>query len=123
MADKDLLVIKKSMDLVEHTIRLTSNPNRYPKKYRFSLVDKMANKSMNIYECLLEANRTSLQGMKRERLELITKAIVCCDELLFYIELSSKLNIINQKSMEYWSKMVKDVKYMSIKWRTTDRNR
>ena len=123
MADKDLLVIKKSMDLVEHTIRLTSNPNRYPKKYRFSLVDKMANKSMNIYECLVEANRTSLDYMKRERLEMITKAIVFCDELLFYIELSSKLNIINQKSMEYWSKMVKDVKYMSIKWRTTDRNR
>jgi hypothetical protein len=123
MADKDLLVIKKSMDLVEHTIRLTSNTNRYPKKYRFSLVDKMANKSMNIYECLLEANRTSLQCLKKERLELITKAILFCDELLFYIELSSKLNIINQKSMEYWSKMVKDVKYMSIKWRTTDRNR
>lgn len=123
MADKDLLVIKKSMDLVEHTIRLTSNPNRYPKKHRFSLVDKMANKSMNIYECLVEANRTSLDYMKRERLELITKAILFCDELLFYIELSSKLNIINQKSMEYWSKMVKDVKYMSIKWRTTDRNR
>lgn len=100
MADKDLLVIKKSMDLVEHTIRLTSNPNRYPKKYRFSLVDKMANKSMNIYEYLVEANRTSLEYMKRERLELITKAIVFCDELLFYIELSSKLNIINQKSME-----------------------
>ena len=123
MADKDLLVIKKSMDLVEHTMRLTSNSNRYPKKYRFSLVDKLANKSMNIYEYLLEANRTSLEYMKRERLELITKAIVFCDELLFYIELSSKLNIINQKSMEYWSKMVKDVKYMSIKWRTTDRNR
>lgn len=123
MADKDLLVIKKSMDLVEHTMRLTSNPNRYPKKYRFSLVDKLANKSMNIYEYLLEANRTSLEYMKRERLELITKAIVFCDELLFYIELSSKLNIINQKSMGYWSKMVKDVKYMSIKWRTTDRNR
>lgn len=123
MADKDLLVIKKAMDLVEHTIRLTSNPNRYPKKYRFSLVDKMANKSMNIYECLVEANRTSLQFMKKERLELITKVILFCDELLFYIELSAKLNIISQKSMEHWSKMVKDVKYMSIKWRTADRNR
>ena len=28
MADKDLLVIKKSMDLVEHTKRLTNNPNQ-----------------------------------------------------------------------------------------------
>lgn len=123
MADKDLLVIKKAMDLVEHTIRLTSNPNRYPKKYRFSLVDRMAIKSMDIYETLLEANRTNVDRLRKERMELQTKAITYCDELLFYIELSSKLNIVNMKSMEYWSKMVSDVKFMTIAWRTKDRNR
>lgn len=123
MADSDVKVIKKAMDLVEHTIRLTSNPNRYPKKYRHSVVDKMAIKAMEIYETLLEANRTSLDFMKRERLEMQTKAITYCDELLFYIELSMKLNIINNRSMEYWSKMVKDVKYMSIAWRKRDRER
>lgn len=123
MADKDLLVIKKAMELTEHTYRLTSNPNRYPKKYRFSLVDRMANKSMDIYESLLEANRTNMDKFKKERMELQTKAITCCDELLFYIELSSKLQIINIKSMEYWSKMVRDVKYMTIAWRTKDRER
>lgn len=38
---EDLKVIVKSMELAEHTLRITSNCNRYPKKYRFSLVDKM----------------------------------------------------------------------------------
>lgn len=123
MADKELMVIIKAKDLAEHTLRVTSNCNRYPKKYRFSLVDKMQIKSLNIYECLMEANRTDIKVYKRERSELQTKAITYCDELLFYIELSYKLNIINDKSMGYWSKMVTDIKHMAIAWRSKDKER
>lgn len=104
MAETELKVIIKAKDLAEHTLRVTSNCNTYPKKYRFSLVDKMQNKSMEIYEYLHEANRTDLKLYRRERSELQTKAITHCDELIFYIELSMKLNIINMQRMEYWSK-------------------
>lgn len=99
MAETELKVILKAKDLCEHTLRITSNCNRYPKKYRFSLVDKMQNKALEIYEHLYEANRIDLKLYRREWSELQTKAITHCDELLFYIELSAKLNIINSKSM------------------------
>lgn len=63
MADnKELRVIIKAKALAKHTLMLTSNANRYPKKYRFSLVDKMQNKCLEIYEMLHEANRTDLKG-------------------------------------------------------------
>ena len=75
MSDSELRVILKAKELATHTLRLTSNANRYPKKYRFSLVDKMQNKSMEIYEMLFEANRTDIRDYKRDRLELQTKAI------------------------------------------------
>ena len=75
MAETELQVILKSMELAEHTLRLTSNCNHYPKKYRFSLVDKMQNKCLGIYESLMEANRTDIRNYKRDRLELQTKAI------------------------------------------------
>ena len=123
MAENDLKVIIKAKELAVHSFKLTSNANRYPKKYRFSLVDKMQNKALEIYEYLYEANRTDLKSYRRERSELQTKAITHCDELLFYIELSMKLNIINMQSMEYWSKMVSDVKHMALKWRTIDKER
>lgn len=123
MSENDLQVILKAKDLCEHTLRLTSNCNRYPKKWRFSLVDKMQNAALDIWKYLHEANRTDLKLYARERSELQTKAITNCDALLFYIELSHKLNIINLKSMEYWSKMVTDVKHMSIAWRTKDKQR
>lgn len=123
MAEETFKTVLKAQALAEHTFRVTSNCNRYPKKYRFSLVDKMQSRSLEIYECIMEANRTDLRYFKRERSELQTRAITYCDQLDFYIELSHKLGIINEKSMEYWSKMVTDVKYMTIAWRTEDKNR
>ena len=123
MATEELRVVAKAKELAEHTLRITSNCNRYPKKFRFSLVDKMQKKSLEIYEMLFEANRTDLKRFGRERSELQTKAITYCDELLFYIEMSMKLNIINISSMEYWSKMVSDIKHMAIAWRTKDKER
>ena len=123
MAETELKVILKAKELAKHTLILTSNCNRYPKKWRFSLVDKMQNKALEIYEYLHEANRTDLKDYARERFELQTKAITMCDQLLYYIEMSYQLNIINIKSTEYWSKMVSDVKHMAIAWRSTDKKR
>lgn len=121
MADTDLKVIVKAKELAEHSFRLTSNCNRYPKKYRHSLADKIQIKSLEIYETLLEANRINNVTNKALRCETITKAITYCDELLFYIELSMNLSLLNSSSSAYWSKMVSDVKYMAIAWRTKER--
>ena len=121
MADNDLKVIVKAKELAVHSFKLTSNCNRYPKKYRHSLVDRIQIKSLEIYEKLLEANRINNVTHKRDRCEMITRAITVCDELLFYIELSMELGLLTDKSTAYWSKMVTDVKYMSIAWRTKER--
>ena len=121
MAENDLKVIVKAKELAVHSFKLTSNSNRYPKKYRHSLVDRIQIRSLDIYETLLEANRIHNVTNKRERCESITKAITICDEMLFYIELSMMLDLLNDKSAEYWSKMAQDVKYMAIAWRTKER--
>lgn len=121
-ANDDLKVIVKAKELVVHTIKLTSNCNKFPKKYRFTLCDKMQNKAMTIYELLLEANRTPL-SFKSVRSEMQTKAIMNCDQLLFYIELCLELDIIASNSAEYWSKLVSDIKFMTIAWRTKDKER
>lgn len=121
MAENDLKVIVKAKELAVHSFKLTSNCNRYPKKYRHSLCDRIQLISLDLYESLMEANRINNVTRKTERCEMITKAITLCDKLLFYIELSMMLVLLNDKSAEYWSKMVMDVKYMSIAWRTKER--
>lgn len=120
MADNDLRVILKAKQLAVHSFKLTSNCNRYPKKYRHSLVDAIQLISLKIHNTLLEANRINNVTHKRQRCEKITNAITCCDELLFYIELSIELELLKDNSAAYWSKLVTDVKHMSIAWRTTE---
>lgn len=121
-ANDDLKVIVKAKELTIHTVKITSNCNKFPKKYRFTLCDRMQNKAMTIYELLFEANRTLLSN-KVTRNELQTKAIMNCDQLLFYIEMCLELNIIETNSAEYWSKLVTDIKYMTLAWRTKDKER
>lgn len=121
MAENDLKVILKAKELAVHSFKLTSNCNRYPKKYRHSLVDQIQIKSLDIHNALLEANRINNISNKTLRCEKITMAITYCDELLFYIELSMQLSLLADNSAAYWSKLVSDVKYMAIAWRTTEK--
>lgn len=78
---------------------------------------------MDIYEYLLDANRLKLDTSRLERQELQTKAISCCDKLSCYVELSMKLKLIGSDTVEYWQKQINDVKYMSIAWRSKDKER
>jgi hypothetical protein len=121
MAENDLKVIVKAKELAVHSFKLTSNSNRYPKKYRHSLCDRIQIISMDLYEALMEANRINNVTNRRERCDMISRAVMLCDKLLFYIELSMMLSLLNPQSAEYWSKMVMDIKYMSLAWRTRER--
>ena len=120
MPDNDMKVIVKAKELAVHSFKLTSNSNRYPKKYRHSLVDQIQIKSLQIYNTLLEANSINNVRNKYLRCDTITKAITYCNELIFYIELSMLLGLLNSNSSEYWSKMVGDVKCMALAWRTKE---
>lgn len=121
MADGEFAIIVKAEQLAEHTIRITSNCDHYPKKYRHSLVDKMQNKSLDIYTTLYEANRINNKTNKFLRMETITKGITYCDELLFFIKLSKNLGLLGGVSVEYWVTLVTDVKRMAIAWRKKEK--
>ena len=122
-ASTDLKVIVKAKELAVHSFKLTSNNNRYPKKYRHSLVDKIQIKSLDIYDTLFEANTINNITNKRLRCETITKAITLCNQLLFYIELSMNLKLLADKSAEFWSALCSDVKHLAIAWRTKEQER
>lgn len=121
----ELNVITKAKDLVKHTYTITNSTNRYPKKYRFTLVNRLQNRVIDIYECLLEANELNLSipTEKIQRQALQAKALTYCKELLFFIELSFEMQFINAGSCEHWSKMACDVKYMATAWKKRDSGR
>lgn len=82
----ELMVITKAKDLVKHTYTITNNTDRYPKKYRFTLVTRIQNRVLDVYECLLEANELNLSipAEKQQRQALQAKALTYTKELLFF---------------------------------------
>ena len=122
MSEQKLKVIIKAIELMKYTMTITSNRKRYPSKY-VQLVKKIQDKSMDIYEFLLDANTTDIKTSKSDRLELQTQAITSCDKLSCFIELSMNLKLVGSDTVDYWQKQVNDVKYMAIAWREKDKKR
>lgn len=122
IAEQKLDIIVKAIKLMEYSMTVTSNRKRYPVKY-IQLIKRIQNKSMDIYEFLIEANRLNISTSKMERLELQTRAVCSCDKLSCFVELSMNLNIIGLNTVENWQKQIDDIKYMAIAWREKDKKR
>ena len=106
-------------DLIDYTLNLTDNKNHFPKKIRFTIVNRIQERVLSIYEKLLEANEIfpiRNETDRIRRLELQRAALTDCKMLLFYIELSRKRGYIDKGSFEYWTKKTLDVKFMSAAW-------
>jgi hypothetical protein len=117
-------LITKAKDLVKHTDIMTSD-KRYPKKYRFTLVNRLQVKTLEIFELIQEANELDIadHDESRERLQLQRKALTCCKTVLFFIELSHEKNLISADQCAIWAKAVLDVKNMTAKWHKQDKTR
>lgn len=121
----ELKVIVLAKRLIKHTMKISNNSDRYPKKARFTLVDPIQKTVIEIYKLLLKANylNTNIRSQFEERLLCQLEAIYNCDVLLLYIELSLDENYINDKSCEYWVRQVMDVKKMILAWKNGDLKR
>lgn len=114
--------ITKAVELMEHSFSVTSNRKRYPVKYT-QLIKRIQNLSMDIYEYIFDANRLDINTEKVARIRLQTKAISSCDKLSKFVEMSMKLNLIGSDTANIWQGKIEDVKYLTIAWRTGDKER
>lgn len=123
--NEELKVIVLTKRLIKHTMTLSNNSERYPKKARFTIVDPMQKTVIEIYKLLMKANylNTNIKAQFEERQLCQSEAIYNCDILMLYIELSLDANYINDRSCEYWVRLVMDVKKMIIAWKNADSKR
>jgi len=121
MSRDDFEIGNKAAELIQHTITITSNKKRYPPKYRM-LIERIQRLSLDIYEFVIDANRTDFKNFRAERQQLQTKAITSCDKMSKLCELSINLNLIGSDTLHDWQKKISDVKYMTIAWRSKEKN-
>lgn len=110
--NNDIPVAIDAKKLCFHTVKVTNNLNNFPKKYRFTLVDRIVRLSFDVYDAIIDANET--RGV--ERVEHISKGIRDCRKMKFYLELT--LNLLSPEcSITHWTSLVDKVETQLEKWR------
>ena len=118
-------VIVKCKDLIKHTFTITNSTERFPKKYRFTIVNRLHDLTLDIFQHIQEANELDLTDPQeyRERRYEQKKALTECKTVLFLIELSFEKELISSEQCAEWTRHVMNVKNMTAKWRKQDRER
>lgn len=115
---QEFAIITKAKDLVKHTFMMTSE-RRFPKKYRFTIVNRLHDLTLDIFQHIQEANELDLTDPQeyRERRYEQKKALTECKTVLFLIELSFEKELISSEQCAEWTRHVMNVKNMTAKWR------
>lgn len=117
--DSPLHILPVASNLIDYTLELTDNVNHFPKKVRFSIVNRVQDCVLSIRDNLVDANEIFpilSEKDKTDRLTLQRRALTGCKKLLFYIELSKKRGYIDTGTFDYWTKITLDVKFMTAAW-------
>lgn len=127
-------LITKCEEMVQETFRITGS-SRIPKKYRFTLLNRMQDTALDIYANIVSANDLNLQipqeAAARRRLQ--NSALTNIKLMEFYIKTALKMRIVTSEQVagrfnaegkemkRGWNTKVLDVKYMLLAWRKHDR--
>lgn len=117
--ESPLHVLPVASKLIDYTLDLADNTKHFPKKVRFTIVNRIQDHVLSIYEKLLAANEIypiQNEEDKVRRLSLQRDALTACKMLLFFIELSKKRGYIDTGTFDYWTKITLDVKFMAAAW-------
>lgn len=117
--ENELRVLPVAKNLIDYTLGLTDNVKNFPKKVRFTIVNRVQENALSIYERLLAANEIypiRTEKDRIDRLNLQRDALTACKMLLFFIELSKKRGYIDAGTFDYWTKLTLDVKFMAAAW-------
>lgn len=95
----------------------------FPKSAVHTYVKTIRETAVSIVKNIHAANDCSFQTEYDRRIELIHAALNDCNLLLKLVEISHALGYISLKRMAHWTKLITDVKYMTLAWKKKDTER
>jgi len=107
MAEKELLVISKTYDLVKWSCEHTS---RFPRSHRFVLGERIERGMYELLEVLIQAKYA------RDRQELLRRANLNPEVLRFQLRLAKDLQCLRENSYAFASRAVLEIGRMIGGW-------
>lgn len=107
-----MTVFTKAEHLLDYTFQMTDSVKRYPKKYRFTFVNRINDLALDICINLRKCNELPV---KKKR-DLQINILADIEGLLTLIELSLQRKFIDHDQCSRWTSKVVDVKNLTGAW-------
>ena len=101
----------------------TNSKQGFPKSALHTYIKTIRETAVSIVQNIHAANDCSFQTEYERRLDLIHAALNDCNLLLKLVEISQSLGYISMKRMGHWTRLITDVKYMTLAWKKKDTER
>ena len=111
-----------SQDLIE-SLEKRQAKQGFPKSAVHTYAKVIRETAVSIVRNIHAANDCSFQTEYMRRIELIHAALNDCNLMLKMVEISHELGYVSAKRMAHWTKMITDVKYMTLAWKKKDTER
>lgn len=104
-------------------MKKASSKQGFPKSALHTYIKTIRETAVSIVQNIHAANDCSFQTEYERRLDLIHAALNDMNLLLKLVEVSHSLGYISIKRMGTWTKLIADVKYMTLAWKKKDTER
>lgn len=130
--EKDPLQVSLSaLKLVTHTLTCTHNEKIFTPKYYHEITAKLNYLATQIYVDIWTANNIKVRKDniqyrredRNERLKLQERAIRNCNNLMAMLIIAQKMFKFPSRRLEYWTKLILDVRNPLRKWHDSDADR
>ena len=123
LKEMNLDEVREFCEAAADRLRHRADRQGYPKSTVHSYIKTIRETALGIVVNIQAANDCRFDTEYDRRLNLIDEVLRGCNLMLCLIEISLELKYINIKRCRYWTKMVTDVKYMTLSWRKKDSER
>lgn len=89
----------------------------FPKSAVHTYIGTIRQAAVNIVRNVQSANDCDGKMELRKRIDTISKIIDDCSLILVLLDISYDLGYIDARRLEYWGKLARDVKYISMSWK------
>lgn len=123
--ETELTVITKANELIAYTIKICSNEENFPKRYRWCITSKIVESAIDIGNNIIKANSIYIRSeddlaMRRKYQQ---EAMSETQVLLNMINIAYNTFGIKSNRVEYWTQLVVNVQNLLRNWRKSDSNR
>jgi len=117
-----LAVVDRAEDLAGYTLKIATNENHFPKRYRWCFTGKMCDAVLEFNQLVHEANAiyARTKDEMKVRLQIEMRAIAKLSGLESYVNVAPKIYDVSLQNLENWLNKISYEKTLLIKWRESD---